>query len=147
MDLNFSQGQILSEQTMLSDSYTHDLHFSVWLSSVFVSYCCYNKLPTQICSYNLEARSLNARYWQNCIPSGGCRREPFPGLFPLLAANCIPWLSVPSSQHSNLLLLSSHLLLLSLICLPLIRTLTITSVSCTIMPLPFRHHILRQSRS
>ena len=47
------------------------------------------------------------------VPRELLGKNPFPDLFQLPKAICTPWLMTPSTNNSNLLFLSSHLLLLA----------------------------------
>lgn len=42
--------------------------------------------------FEVSFRGPNSKYWQGCLPLGGLRKNPFPCLFQLLVATCIPWL-------------------------------------------------------
>lgn len=89
--------------------------------TVLVSYCCYNKLSQtwwlkimHICSFIvLKVRSLKSKCWQGYFPSGSFRGEFISFSFQLQRPRAIPWLIAPSFYHSNLLLLATHLLLLT----------------------------------
>lgn len=72
-----------------------------WL---LVSYCCCHMWPqtkntTNVLSYSsgnqefeMDFMRLNPRCWQDCLPSGGTRKNPFPCYLQLLEPACLPCL-------------------------------------------------------